>query len=272
MRRDGDETKGVRQRKRPTERRRAGLDERLMPKKRHPAVYTGIAFAILGGLMIASTLFVSWVDSFDLATNDLVGQLLIWDMAGVSDWIGLYYLALIAPVIGIMCAALSGIALVKEKRTGLRRLAAIGCLITSVVAASVIALLIWLLREEYISEQLDRSIYGPAIFLSVFGCVLAVAGGIVLAVDYYRSERRKGTFITAAGSKHLKTALKPAKRGHPTFEKESQDKEIRDEMLAIREKSDASKDEEEISCPNCQSPVKADWKRCPVCGVDLSQP
>jgi hypothetical protein len=267
MRRDGDEGEAG-HKMRPTKRRDANFNERLMPKKRHPAVYTGIAFAILGGLMIASSLFVSWVDSFD-SFDVLVKQLFVWDMSSLSDFSIVYYVALIAPIVGMACAALSIIALVKQKRMGLRKLAAVGALVTSAVATVFTSILIWFLREQYINEQLDRSIYGPAIFLSVFGCVLAVAGGIVLVVDYIQSERKKDSFVITAGSRHLKTALKPAKRGRSAGERETQDKEIRDEMLATEEQSDPSEDEEEIACPSCKSPVRADSKVCPICGEEL---
>ena len=269
MSRDGDEKKEVRHRKRSEEHRRADLNERLMPKKRHPAVYTGMAFAILGGLMVAATFLVSWVDSYDISTDALVMQLYAWSLAGHPEWGAISYLALLAPIIGATCAILSGTALANEKRIGLRRLAAIGVLVTSVMAALIITALIWLLKEEYIVGVVYRSIYGPAIFLSVFGCVLAVAGGIVLMVDHIQSERGKGSFVTTAGSKHLKTALKPVKRGHPGRERESQDKEIRDEMLATEEQSDPFEDEEEIACPSCKSPVRADSKVCPICGEEL---
>ena len=265
MRRDGDEEDSG-HKKHPLKQRSADYNERLMPKKRHPAVVTGMAFAILGGLMTASSLFVSWVDSYD-ALDVLVKQLFVWDMSSIPDFGIIYYLALILPIVGMACAALSVIALVKEKRTNLRKLAAVGVLVTSADAALFTTLLIWFLKEQYINEQLDRSIYGPAIFLSVFGCVLAVAGGIVLVVDYIQSERKKGSFVTAAGSKHLKTALRPVKKEHPGRERESQDKEIRDEMLATEERSDPS--EEEITCPSCKSPVRADSKVCPICGEEL---
>jgi hypothetical protein len=268
MRRDGDEEDSG-HKKRPLKRRSADYSERLMPKKRHPAVLTGMAFAILGGLMIASTFLVSWVDSYDISTNALMMQLYAWSLAGHPEWGAISYLALLAPILGAVCAILSGTALANEKRIGLRRLAAMGVLVTSVMAAFIIIALIWLLKEEYIAGMAYRSIYGPAIFLSVFGCVLAVAGGIVLVVDYIQSERGKGSFVTTTGSKHLKTALRPVKRGHPGRERESQDKEIRDEMLATEERSDPSEDEEEMACPSCKSPVRADSKVCPICGEEL---
>ncbi len=269
MSRDGDGTRNVKQRKRSIERRRVAMDERLMPKRRHPAVYTGMAFAILGGLMIVSTFLVSWVDSYDLATNAVVQQLFVWNMGGHPGWGVMTYLALLAPITGAACAVLSGLALASQKRTKLRKLAAMGVLVTSVMAAAIIIVLLFLLKEQYIAEQLDRSIYGPAVFLSVFGCVLAVAGGIVLSADYFQSERRKGSFVTAAGSKHLKTALKPVKRGRPGQDKEFEDKEMREEMLAEDRESDTAEDEEEAPCPNCKSPVKSSWKLCPVCGAEL---
>ncbi len=270
MRKDGDETKGAEHRKRPVEQRRAGVDQRLMPKKRHPAVYTGMAFAILGGLMIAATLLVSWVDSYDISTNELVGQLYLWDLAGHPDWDIIYILALLAPIAGAACAIVSGAALANEKRIGIRRFAALGVLAASVTAAVVIIAMIWLLKEQYIAEQVYRSIYGPAIFLSVFGCVLAVAGGIVLTVDYSQSKRKRGMFVTAPGSKHLKTALKPAKRGHQSRQNTFHDERSQDdEMLGDERGPEATAEEEELSCPNCQSPVKASWKLCPVCGEEL---
>ena len=248
--------------------------ERLMPKRRHPAIFTGMAFAILGGLMIASTFLVSWVDSYDITTSALVKQLFVWDLTGVQEWDTVYYLALLAPIVGATCAILSGIALANEKRTKLRRFAAMGVLVTSVMASVIVIALIWLLRERYIFESLNRSIYGPAIFLSVFGCVLAVAGGIVLSVDYVQSERQRGTFVTAAGSKHLKTALRPVKRGQSRRNKEfqdmePQDKEMRDEMMAEEKEPEEIEEDEGLTCPNCQSPVKANWKLCPVCGAEL---
>ena len=109
----------------------------------------------------------------------------LFDCCGVSD--------------GAACAIVSANALANERRISLRRLAAIGVLATSVTAAIAISILIWQLKDQYISEQLSRSVYGPAIFLSVFGCVLAVAGGIVLMADYLGSERKKGTFAASAG-------------------------------------------------------------------------
>ncbi len=274
MSRDGDEVKEPRQRKSSPKHKGTEFGDRLMPKRRHPAIYVGIAFAILGGLMIASTFLVSWVDGFDNLTDALVKQLFVLDLAGIQEWDSIYYLALLAPIVGATCAILSSMALAKEKRTKLRQFSAMGVLLTSMMASVLVIALIWLLKENYIREQLNRSIYGPAIFLSVFGCVLAVAGGIVLSVDYVQSERNKGTLITATGSKHLKTALRPVKRGRPTRDREfqdrkSQDDEIRDEMLAEEKGPEGAEDEEGLTCPNCQSPVKANWKLCPVCGTEL---
>lgn len=275
MARDGDDAKDVKHKKRPMEQRRAGVDPRLMPKKHHPAVYTGMAFAILGGLMVTSTFLVSWVDSYDIVSKDLVRQLFVWDLANHPEWGIIYYLALLAPIAGAACAIISGTALANEKRVGIRRFAALGVLATSVSAAVVIIALIWLLKEQYIVEQLDRSVYGPAIFLSVFGCVLAVAGGIVLATDYRQTEGKKGAFVATAGSKHLKAALKPVKRGEQSSRKfkddEFQDDDIRGEMLGEEKEPDQSEGEE-LACPNCQSPVKANWKLCPVCGEELGGP
>ncbi len=275
MSRDGEGSKDIRQRKRPAERREVRFNDRRMPQKRHPAVYTGMAFAILGGLMIAATFLVSWVDSYD-SGNALVEQLFVWDMGGNPEWGTIYYLALLAPIAGAACAIVSGTALANERRAGLRRFAAMGVLATSVIAAIAISVLILLLKEQYIAEQLDRTIYGPAIFLSVFGCVLAISGGIVLMVDYLSSERKKGTFATAPGSKHLKSALKPVSRGQSTRSREPRDpgfhdKEIREEMLAEgSEEPDPAEDEGGLSCPSCQSPVKASWKQCPVCGEEFA--
>ncbi len=274
MSRDGDDVKEPRQRKSSPKHKGTEFGDRLMPKRRHPAIYVGIAFAILGGLMITSTFLVSWVDSFDNITDSLVKQLFVLDLADVREWGSIYYLALLTPIVGATCAVLSSMALVKDKRTKLRQFSAMGVLLTSMMVSVLVIALIWLLKENYISEQLNRSIYGPAIFLSVFGCVLAVAGGIVLSVDYVQSERNKGALITAAGSKHLRTALRPVKRGRPSkrrefHDNESQDFEIRDEMLAEQKKPEGAQDEEGLSCPNCQSPVKANWKLCPVCGTEL---
>ena len=265
MRRDGDGRKIIGHVKGSPE-RRADLRQRTPPKKRHLAIYAGIAFAILGGLMVASTPLVSWVDSFD-ANNVLVEQLFVWDMSAVSA--DLNYLALAAPIVGIACAALSILTLMREERVGLRRLAAIGVMLTSAAAAVITALLILMLKEQYIVEQLDRSIYGPAVFLSVFGCVLAVAGGISLVADYIQSERNKGAFVTAAGSKHLKTALRPTTRGSRGWESGSHDLEIREEMLSVS-RGTGRRDESGMPCPNCKSPVKADWSRCPICGEELT--
>jgi len=274
MSRDGDKMKEPRQRKSSPKHRGTEFGESLMPKRRHPAIYVGIAFAILGGLMIASTYFVSWADSFDSITGSLVKQLFVWNLVGVQEWGSIYYLTLLAPIIGVTCAILSGIALAKEKRIKLRQFSAMGVLLTSMMASALVIALIWLLKEDFIREQLNRSIYGPAIFLSVFGCVLAVAGGIVLSVDYVQSERNKGAFMTAAGSKHLQRALRPVKRGSPSRDREFKDREpkddeMREEMLAERKETEEAEDDGSLSCPNCQSPVKANWKLCPVCGAEL---
>ena len=268
MSRDGEGSKDIRQRKRPVERRRAALDQRLMPKRRHPAVYTGMAFAILGGLMVASTFLVSWVDNFG-PDQVLVGQLFVWNLEGHPEWAVISYLAILAPIVGAMCALLSGLALASERKDKVRKLAAMGVLVTSVLAAVIIIALIWLLKEQYIAAQAERSIYGPAIFLSVFGTVLAVAGGIVLSVDYYQSEKKRGSFVTAPGSRHLKTVLRPAKKGRARQDTEFEAKEIREEMLSEAARSDAPEDEEEAPCPSCKSPVKSSWERCPVCGEEL---
>jgi len=50
---------------------------------------------------------------------------------------------------------------------------------------------------------------------------------------------------------------------------ETHDKEMRDEMLAEKKEPEEIEEDDGLTCPNCQSPVKANWKLCPVCGAEL---
>jgi hypothetical protein len=151
---DGERSKDIRQRKRPTERQEVGFNEKMMPKKRHPAVYTGMAFAVLGGLMITATFWS--VGSAD-SGNALVGQLFVWDL---QSRVGHDLLSRLAPIAGSLRHRSAPLANEKNRAS---KFAAIGVLASSVIAAIAISVLI--LLERAIHHRTDRPLdLWPAIF------------------------------------------------------------------------------------------------------------
>ncbi|HVO78321.1 MAG TPA: zinc ribbon domain-containing protein, partial [Methanomassiliicoccales archaeon] len=112
--------------------------------------------------------------------------------------------------------------------------------------------------------------FGSAAFVSVFGSVFALSGGLVMMGDFRHRTRAGMGFRAAAGNKEFKAALKPTGSfGRMAKERSEDDEELKGEVLAAQhDTSELSGPSGEV-CPNCSSPVMGNWKLCPICGAEL---
>lgn len=237
-----------------------GSGELIIKRRTHLSVVLGITFCVIGGAVVASSFILDWV----LLTSQ---NLSMWDLLERG---GAYLLVPLVPIAGALVAIISSLDVLAEKgRKRFKAPASLGALACSLLA--VISLIVVALQIEVDYVELEGANFGPALFMSVFGGVLALSGGIILTIDYLEARARRGRFSASGGSAQLKSALKPA-TGKKKAKSEPMDKEVRDEMLAAKEARDAELNRPApsgLECPNCYSPVQPNWQICPICGQEL---
>jgi hypothetical protein len=233
--------------------------EIIIKRRTHLSVVLGITFCVIGGAVVASSFILDWV----LITT---GNLSIWDLLNVG---GVYLIAPLVPVAGALVATFSALDVLAEKgRKRFKSIASIGSLAFSLLAVISIVLVAVQIEADYVgSEGAD---FGPALFMSVFGGVLALSGGMILTIDYLEARARRGRFTASGGSTHLKSALKPT-----TGTKKPKPKSMGTGQEATLSSKEARETElnqppsSGLECPNCYSPVQPNWQICPICGQEL---
>jgi hypothetical protein len=237
-------------------------------ERRPLGITLGIIFGIIGGIIIASSAMLAWVQT------SASGQVIYTYLSGLLDRGGIYYAVLLIPLAGIVTAVLSALELLGVRGfERLRRYSPSGALVSAVIAAVALILVANAIDGDYIAT--GSSIYGAAVVLSVFGIVLAVAGGMVMTIDQMVMGKHTSKFRTGAGDERLMRALRPApkrSRTRDTSLAKSKDRELRDEIRASDETRTAKEEkcqEAETCCPRCGTPIEDDPVQCPGCGARL---
>ena len=253
---------------RKAKRRGSEWDESTVIKKdMHVGILIGIIFCVVGGAMLASSFFLSWVNKVGFL-NEGVIMVYITEMINSVVYQG-YLIALIIPIGGAVIAMLAAMELLGERGVeGLRRISPPAILITSVVVIVFLIVVILKINDDFLLFQYH---FGPGLFVATFGSVLAVAGGLVIGVDHWKSRKNEGKFVAASGSKEMKALLRPTKKHRSDRPTATEDKELKEEMLAAREgrKAREARAAEGECCPSCNSPIQPNWKLCPICGEQL---
>ena len=231
----------------------------VMKRKVRLMVVLGITFCVIGGAVVASSLLLDWV-------LNAPGNLTLWDLVAKG---GIYPIAAIIPLAGALVAVLSAaIALVAKGRRRFYGPVSMGSLAGALLIVLSLVLVAMAIDSDYVGP--GESSYGPAMFMSVFGGVLAVAGGIILTTDYLEVRARRGRFTVSGGSPMLKGALRPAPKAKTKPPRERADGDLGERLTA-----DGSRmvfDEgagERLACPSCNSTVQPSWRICPICGEEL---
>lgn len=224
----------------------------------------GVVFCVVGGVISLLSAILAWVvPSAGSSGADIY-------LSGLLQQGGSYLFALLVPFAAILVAfmaALEPIQYSRGRRAG--AVAPLGAMLFALLG--VVALLVVVLRID--ADYLSGSSYmfGPAVFLAVFGDVIATAGAMVLTVEHLERGRRAGRPIMSKGSRDLAEVLRPKKRPGMS-EDDATERGQRDEVMAADEARRAKEacEDEGGCCPSCHSPVRPDWRVCPICGEELA--
>lgn len=235
--------------------------EFIVKRRMHLSVVLGITFCVIGGAVVTSSLLLDWVLSVS-------GNESLWSLVGKG---GIYLLAVLVPLAGLLTAIVSSVDVLADKgRKRFKAPASLGSLACALLAMLSLIAVALQINADFVAPAGDS--FGPALFMSVFGGVLAVSGSIILTVDYLEARARKGRFSASGGSSQLRAVLRPSSRSKRSRQEEMV-KEVREELLASKEARKAALEEAEqsqgLDCPNCHSPVESNWQICPICGEEL---
>ncbi len=232
--------------------------EFIIKRKTHLSVVLGITFCVIGGAVVASSFILDWVV---FASRNLS----LWDLVDAG---GAYILAPLVPLAGAMVAIFSSLDVLAEKgRRRFKSIASIGALGSSLLAVIVIILIALEIEKDYVGPE--GANFGPALFMSVFGVVLAFSGGMILTIDYLEARARRGRFTASGGSAQLRSAFRPAtptKKPRPSPKGDQEAAPTPKESLETELNRPAPSG---LECPNCYSPVQPNWQICPICGQEL---
>ncbi len=247
-------------------------------KVRHkapPGVIIGILFCIIGGALLATAFVLPWAELFDPSTGQLVKTYYAHDLYNyLSSFYGPNYKFLVAyviPIAGIVCAVLAAMELLGERgNQTLRRFSPPAALMSAIVALICTVLTVFFIDSDIFGSTVDRASFGSAAFVTVFGSVFSLSGGLVMMGDF-RHRTRAGTgFRAASGNKEFKAALRPTGSfGRMAKQRTDEDGELRGEVLASESDMNDRDGPSGAVCPNCDSPVMSNWKLCPICGAEL---
>ncbi len=249
--------------------------EGAVRQKAPPSVIVGILFCIIGGALLATAFVLPWAELFDPSTGLLTKTYYAHDLYNyLSSFYGPNYKFLIAyviPLAGVVCAVLAAMELLGERGNNrLRRISPPAALMSALVALTCTILTVFFIDSDVFTATVDRATFGSAAFVSVFGSVFALSGGLVMLGDF-RHRTHAGTgFRAASGNKEFKAALRPTGSfGRMANERGAEDEELRGEVLATESDTSEMSGPLGAVCPNCSSPVMANWKLCPICGTEL---
>lgn len=227
----------------------------VVRRRTHLSVVLGITFCVIGGAIMTSALVLSW--SIGASAEQSA-----WDLLERG---GVFALAILVPICGALSAVSASLDVLAEK--GWKRMkgpSALGSLALALMA--IIALAVVILGINGDIEEGSATTFGPALFMSVFGGVLAVSGGMILAIDYLEARARRGRFVASGGSEELRRALRPASKDRKAPPRELAPLEV----TALEARREAPPPRATgLECPNCYSPVQPNWRICPICGEEL---
>jgi hypothetical protein len=242
-------------------------------EERPLGITLGIIFGVIGGIIIAASAFLSWVQTTNAL--DQVAQIYLTDLPSHGS---VFYAAFLVPIAGAIAAILSALELLGVRGfERVRRYSPSGALVFAIIAAVALILTAYFIDTD-IRSGAASAIFGPAVVLSVFGVVLTVAGGLVMTIDQLEMRRNAGKFRVSGSDEKLMRALKPRKktkrqaRSRDTSLAESKDRELEDEIRAsdeARTAKEEGQEEAEVSCPRCGAPIVDDPAKCPECGMRL---
>lgn len=211
------------------------------PPTPHCILMISTLFCMLGGALIILSGTLSWVVDGGASTIAINAdeQWFITDLMAMN---GFYNLFIVALVGGAMAIAFSIICLLTEKthkRATWLVVAIVTAFATTVIVATII---LWINGDlAAISEE---AAFGPAPFIAVFGCVLTLAGGLVLTLNAMQELQKHP----------VKRISKPPR------------------PVATVPEEEYPRPNGQYKCPGCRSPVGDTWEVCPVCGTKLSGP
>ncbi|MGD0817287.1 MAG: zinc ribbon domain-containing protein [Methanomassiliicoccales archaeon] len=221
------------------------LEKRIEKAKRPHSTYqdalmVGVAFCILAGVLFALSAAVSWADI--KMPGSTVDHRYIVDLGKIS---GNFVFLWIIPFGGIAVAVTSVAQLSRIIVEGRwKREVAVVTLVLALVTSVVSVISVFWLQDLVINPSGAGSGYGPGVFLSVFGAVLAIAGSLILFADVMRDEEKSELperWAKSRGSteenEYVMPPEKPKGKG--------------------------------MKCPKCGAQVKPNWDECPVCGAEL---
>ncbi|MFW5914218.1 MAG: zinc ribbon domain-containing protein [Thermoplasmatota archaeon] len=210
----------------------------LPPPTPHLTLLVSVAFCVIGGALILSSSALSWVVE--------VGSGEVWDpdrVWGIDELLGYSPAYLVIPMTvigGVTVITLSMTTLLTERR--IRRDVLPMATVGSAFLTTAVAAILMVRLGSDLGDLSSGAVCGPAAYLLVFGCVLIMAGGLMLmlqTIQHPRSTQFRGeqvSFRTWRGSTG---------------------------------KREDYQDERDSRCPKCNSPVNSSWRLCPLCGNQL---
>ena len=221
------------------------LEKRIEKAKRTHSTYqdaliVGVAFCIFAGILFALSAAVSWAD-IKMPDSSIDHRHFV-DLDSIS---GNFALLWIIPFGGIALAVTSVAQLsrtIVESRW--KREVAVVTLVLAMATSVVSIISVFWLQDLVINPSGNGAGYGPGVFLSVFGAVLAIAGSLTLFADVMRDEEKSDLPERWAKSRES-----------------SEEKEYVLPPEKPRGKG--------MKCPKCGAQVKSSWDECPICGAEL---
>jgi Kef-type K+ transport system membrane component KefB len=221
------------------------LEKRIDKAKRPQSTYqdalmVGVAFCIFAGVLFAVSAAVSWAEiKMPDSTTD---HRYFVDLVRVSGNFGLLW---IMPFGGIALAVTSVAQLSRTIVEGRwKREVAFVTLALALMTSLISIISIFWLQDLLIRPAGNAGSYGPGVFLSVFGAVLAIAGSLTLFADVMRDEEKSEL---------------------PERWAKSREKSEEKEYVLPPEKPRGKG----LKCPKCGAQVKSSWDECPICGAEL---
>ncbi len=199
---------------------------------------------MIGGVIIVASTSLSWARDV-LVQGDVV-SLAIWNLTGID---AKYFALCLVPIAGALVASFSIVEMMtRSGRVRHSLLWACSGLASALITSLVLIIGLFWINDDFLIGVSATGRFGAAAFVAAFGCVLGVAGGIILLAAHTRPHRipwRTRPQVLAEDAEPVRTAPR-SKEGVDEF-------------------SDA----QGKKCPNCSSPVGEGWRTCPVCGSRL---
>lgn len=202
----------------------------------------GVLFSVIGGILLIASTGLSWIVEFNI-----VHPLQRWylaDLTSMSDW---YFLMYLIPISGVAITIFSILSYFTENKSN-HRMWTIGVITTSILPIIFTTVsLVWL-YFDFVNVRRMGAAFGPASYVSAFGCVLVIAGGTIQLLDSLRHPRGRGF-----------------RKPEPMTFRESRTfgGDLEDERVKISEISGDQR------CPSCNSPISENWEVCPVCRQEI---